>query len=93
MPGLRSGSAVKNPPAVQETSVWSLGWEDVLEEEMATHSRSLAWKTSWTEGTGRLQFMESKRVGHDLLTKQRHGLPTPALILISRAYFKGFPVL
>ena len=41
---------VKNLPAVQETQVWFLGWEDPLEKEMATHSSILAWKISWTEG-------------------------------------------
>ena len=40
---------VKNPPAKQETLVQSLGWEDLLEKEMATHSSILAWKIPWTE--------------------------------------------
>ena len=40
---------VKNPPAMQETWVWSLGWEDPLEKEMATHSSILAWRIPWTE--------------------------------------------
>ena len=48
---------VKNLPAVQETWVRSLGWEDLLEEEMATHSSILAWKISWTEEPGGLQSM------------------------------------
>ena len=56
---------VKNPPAVQETWVPSLGWEDPLEKEMATHSSTLAWKIPWTEEPGRLQSMGSQRVGHD----------------------------
>ena len=43
---------VKNPPAVQETQIQSLGWEDPLEEGMATHSRILAWGISWTEEPG-----------------------------------------
>ena len=42
-----------------------LGWEDLLEKEMATHSSILAWKIPWTEGPGRLQSMGSQRVGHD----------------------------
>ena len=46
---------VKNLPAVQETRVWPLGWEDPLEEEMATHYTILAWKVSWLEEPGRLQ--------------------------------------
>ena len=45
--------------------VQSLGWEDLLEKEMATHSRILAWKIPWTEEPGRLQSMGSQRVGHD----------------------------
>ena len=62
------GSAVKNPPAMQETQeTWvpSLGQEDPLEEEMATHSSILAWKILWTETLGGLQFKESQRVRHD----------------------------
>ena len=53
---------VKNLPAVQETQVRSLGWEDPLE---ATHSNILAWKMLWTEESGGLQSMGSQRVGHD----------------------------
>ena len=56
---------VKNLPAMRETSVQSLDWEDPLEKEMATHSSTLAWKISWTEEPGRLQSMGSQRVGHD----------------------------
>ena len=51
---------VKNLPAVQETQVWSLGQEDPLEKEMATHSSILAWKISWTQEPGRLQSMGSQ---------------------------------
>ena len=60
--------AVKNLPAMQETQemqVRSLGWEDPLEEEMATHSNILAWKIPWTEEPDALQSMGSQRVGHD----------------------------
>ena len=49
-------------PAVQETWVLSLGWEDLLEEGIATHSRILAWRIPWTEKTCRPQFMGSQRV-------------------------------
>jgi len=56
---------VKNSPAVQETWVRSLGWEDSLEEEMATHSSILAWRIPWMERPGRLQSMGSQRVKHD----------------------------
>ena len=51
--------SVKNLSAVQETCVRSLGWEDPLEKEMATHSGILAWKISWTEEPGGLQSMGS----------------------------------
>ena len=57
---------VKNLPAVQETpemQVRSLDWEYSLEEEMATHSSILAWKTPWTEEPGGLQYIGSQRVG------------------------------
>ena len=59
---------VKNFPALQETQVWSLGQEDPLEEEMASHSSILAWKIPWTEEPGRLQFMGSQRIGHNWVT-------------------------
>ena len=53
------GSAVKNLPAMQEMQVQSLGWEDPLEKEMATHSSILAWEIPWTEEPGRLPSMKS----------------------------------
>ena len=56
---------VKNLPTIQETWVQSLGQEDPLEKEMATHSSILAWKIPWMEEPGRLQSMGSQRVGHD----------------------------
>ena len=59
---------VKNLPAMQETWVWSLGWEDPLEKGTATHSSILAWRTPWREEPGRLQSMGLHRVGHDLLS-------------------------
>ena len=55
---------VKHLPTIQETWVQSLGWEDLLEKEMATHSSVLAWKIPWTEEPGSLQSMGSQRVGH-----------------------------
>ena len=51
---------VENPPAMQETQVRSLGWEDPLEEEMATHSSILAWRIPWTKEPGGLQSMGSQ---------------------------------
>ena len=56
---------VKNPPAMQETWVQSLGWEDPLEKEMAIHSGILAWRIVWMEDPGRLQSLGSQRVRHD----------------------------
>ena len=56
---------VKHLPAMQETQVQSLGREDPLEKEMATHSSTLAWRIPWTEEPGGLQSMESQRVRHD----------------------------
>jgi len=68
--GLPSGYSlvaqmVKHMPTMQETWVQSLGREDLLEKEIATHSRILAWKIPWTEEPGRLQSTGSQRVGHD----------------------------
>ena len=59
---------VKHLPAMQETRVQSLDWEDPLEKEMATHSSTLAWKMPWTEEPGRLQSMGSQRVRHNWAT-------------------------
>ena len=56
---------VKNLPAMRETQVQSLGWEDPLEKEMATHSNILAWRIPWTEQPGGLQSMRSQRVRHN----------------------------
>ena len=56
---------VKRLSTMQETWVRSLGWEDPLEKEMATHSSTIAWKISWTEEPGRLQSMEWQGVRHD----------------------------
>ena len=55
---------VKNLLAMQETQVHSLGWEDVLEKEMAIHSSILAWRIPWTEEPGGLQSMGTQRVRH-----------------------------
>ena len=69
---------VKNLPAMWEAWVWSLGQEDPLEKEMATHSSILAWRIPWTEEPGGLQFMGLKRVRHDWVTKHKRQI-------------KGFP--
>ena len=57
--------SVKRMPAMQETRVESLGWEDPLEKEMATHSSILAWRIPWTEEPSGLQSLESQRIRHD----------------------------
>ena len=59
---------LKHLPAMQETWVWSLGQEDPLEKEMATHSSVLAWRIPWMEEPGGLQSTGSQRVGHDWAT-------------------------
>ena len=59
---------VKNPPAMQETWVRSVSWEDPLEKGMATHFSILAWSIPWTEEPGRLQSMGLQRAGHDGVT-------------------------
>ena len=56
---------VKCLPVLREIQVQSLGWEDPLEKEMATHSSILAWRIPWIEEPGRLQSMGLQRVGHD----------------------------
>ena len=65
------GSVVKNPPAMQEMRVWSLGQEDPLEEEVTTHCSGLAWETPRREEPGGLQSTGSQRVRHDWATKQQ----------------------
>ena len=59
------GSDKKNPPAMHEAWVRSLGWEDPLEKEMATLSTIFAWEISWTEEPGGLQSMGLQRIRHD----------------------------
>ena len=57
---------------MQEMQVQSIGWEDPLEKEMATHFSILAWEIPWTEKPGGLQSMGSQAVRHDLATKQQY---------------------
>ena len=66
--GVSVAQRVKHLPAMQETRVWSLGWEDPLEKEMATHSNVLAWRIPWTKEPGGLQSMGLQRVQHDWVT-------------------------
>ena len=66
---LPGGSAVKNLPAKQEMWVWSLGREDTLEKEMASHSNTLTWEMPWTEEPGRLQSKGSQNESKVLVTQ------------------------
>ena len=68
LPSFLVAQMLKHLPTMQETQVWFLGWEDLLEKEMATHSGTLAWKIPWTEERCRLQPMGSQRFGHDWAT-------------------------
>ena len=63
---------VKYLSTMWETRVRSLGWEDLLEKEMATYSSILAWEIPWTEEPDRLLSMGWKRIGHDLATEHMH---------------------
>ena len=70
--------SLPHPPAMQETQIRSLGWEDPLEKTMATHSSILAWRIPWIEKPGGLQCMGLQRVGHDWATNiHTHTLPHP----------------
>ena len=71
---------VKHLPTIQETWVQSLGWEDLLEKEMATHSSTLAWKIPGTEKPGGLQSVGSQRVGHDWVTEHTQLLYNAMLV-------------
>ena len=65
------GQWLRTPLPMQETQIPSLGREDLLEEEMATHSSVLAWEIPWTEEPGGLQSMGLQRVGHNLATERQ----------------------
>ena len=65
---------VKNLPAMWETQIRSLGWENPLEEEMATHPGILAWEISWTEEPGGLQIMGPQRVRQDCMTEHARNI-------------------
>ena len=70
--GFPGGSVVKNPTAKQEMQVQSLGWEDPLEKELATHSSILGWEIPWTEEPGELQSMGSQGAGYNCTTEHIH---------------------
>ena len=64
----QAAEMVKNLLAIQETCIWSLGWENPLEKRLAAHFNNPAWKIQWTEDPGGLQSMWLQRVGHDWTT-------------------------
>ena len=68
---------VKRLPTMQDTQVQSLGWEDPLEKEMATHSSILAWEIPWAEESGGLQSIGSDTTEHASMIKIAHGLQSP----------------
>ena len=87
---------VKHLPTMWETRVWSLGWEDPLEKEMATYSSILAWKIPWTEELGWLLSMESKRVGHNWVTSLSLSLYILFILFMGfsrQEYWSGLPFL
>ena len=73
----KMAQVVKCLPAMRETWVQYLGWEEPLEKEIATHSSTLAWKITWMEEPGRLQTMGSQRVGHYWVTLHSFFLSIP----------------
>ena len=79
---------VKNLLTIQETWVWSLGWKDPLEKEMATHSSPLAWRIPWTEEPGGLQSTGSQRVGHDWVTSLTHSASVVSAFAIGKVHGK-----
>ena len=84
-----AAQTVKGLPAMQETRVWSLGGEDPLEKEMATHSSTLAWKIPWTEELCKLQSMGSPRVGQNWATSLLHFF-YGCIVFMSVQYFQYF---
>ena len=84
---------VKNPPAMQETQVLSLGWEDPSEKEIATHSSILALRIPWTEEPGGLQPMGSHTAGHACTRMHTHAHMTQASPSHGRGLTSLLPLL
>ena len=80
---------VKSPPAMQETRVRSLAWEDPLEKEIVTHSSILAWGIPWTEEPGGLQSLGLQRVGHSFILTHTHTHTLPSSLLAPEAYLSS----
>ena len=83
---------VKNLPAMQETSVRSLDWEDPLEKETATHSSILAWRIPWTEKPDRLQSMGLERAGHNWVTFTQRWSLSVTIKMCWRAHLSREPI-
>ena len=83
------GSVVKNCLLMQETQVQSLGQEDPLEKEMATHSSILTLRIPWTEEPGGLQSMGSQRVRHNLATKRKWRKPVTSVAHLYAKHISG----
>ena len=79
---------IKNLSAMQETIVQSLGQEDPLKKEMATHSSILPWEIQWTEEPGRLRFMRLQRFGHDLANEQQQQFVCKCLCVSGSMVFR-----
>ena len=87
--GFPGGSAVKNPPVMEETWVQSLGREDPLEKGMATHSSILTWEIPWTEEPDGLQSTGSQRVRYNLATEHAHYQEVGRLKPNNKIHFKN----
>jgi len=87
------GSVVKNPPAMQVTWVRSLGQEDPLEKEMATHFSILAWEIPWAEESSGLQSTGSQRVRHNLVTKQHNNNSNKFFQQPMARHWKTYPAI
>ena len=86
---------IKHLPAMQETRVQSLGWEDPLEKEIATHSSILVWRIPWTEEPGELQSTGPQRVGHDwatlLHTEVSHSWCVSINVIAQKIHWSSLP--
>ena len=91
--GKSYGAAVKNLPATQETWVQSLGREDFLENEMATHSSILAWEMPWTEEPGRLWSMESQKSQTSLSDYIHTHIDNKSLLYSTGNYTQHFEII
>ena len=82
---------VKNPPAMLETGVWSLGWKDPLEKEMTIHTSTLAWRIPWIQEPAGLQSTGLQRVRHDWATNTHTTSPIQASLVVQMV--KNLPAM